>query len=290
MADKVGFGDRIKALEQTEAGRAALPRLPLLARLDGRAFHTLTRGFDRPFDSAMSESMIETAKALVEEFDAVCAYTQSDEITLAWLEPNLFDGRFQKLTSVLAGYTSVVFSRALSVRRPSVRQVPCFDCRVWQVPTLQDVIDVFVWREDDATKNSLTMAAQAHYSHKELHGVDSAAKQELLFKKGINWNDFPAHFKRGAYLKRIVEDRPLTEAEWLRIPEKKRPARDLLVRRSRVEMLDMPPIRRYLEADRVLLGVKLPEANDARYEVLSGKPLRYGKKADVASKVKRKAG
>ena len=291
MADKVGFGDRIKALELVEAGRTAMPRLPLLARLDGRAFHTLTRGFDRPFDPDMSSSMVLTAQALVEEFDAVCAYTQSDEITLAWLEPNLFDGRFQKLTSVLAGYASVVFATAISEwKKSAIKQVPCFDCRVWQVPTFQDVIDVFVWREDDATKNSITMAALAHYSHKELHGVDSAAKHEMLFKKGVNWNDFPAHFRRGVYLRRILEDRPLTDAEWLRIPEKKRPPRDLLVRRSRVDVLDMPPIRKYLEADRVLLGIKLPEANDTKYEVLSHKPLRYGKKAEAVLKAKKKAG
>jgi tRNA(His) 5'-end guanylyltransferase len=291
MTAKMGFGDRIKMLEMAEAGRVALPRLPVLARLDGRAFHTFTRGFDRPFDPAMSAAMIATAKALVEEFDAACAYTQSDEITLAWLEPNIFDGRFQKLTSVVAGYTSVVFAAEIRERKSHLgKQVPCFDCRVWQVPTLQDVIDVFVWREDDATKNSITMAAQAYYSHKDLHGVDSAAKHELLFRKGVNWNDFPAHFRRGVYLKRVLEDRPLTEQEWLRIPEKKRPARDLLVRRSKVDVLDMPPIRKYLEADRVLLGVKLPEVEVPRYEVLAASPLRYGKKAEVVLKTKKKAG
>lgn len=284
----LGFGDRIKELEQHEAGRKALPRLPVMARLDGRAFHSFCRGFTRPFDEAMSSAMIQTAGALVEEFHPVCAYTQSDEITLAWLEPNLFDGRFQKLTSVLAGYASVVFSKAILEKKPGIRQVPCFDCRVWQVPSLQDVIDVFVWREDDATKNSITMAAQAYYSHKELHGVDSADKHELLFKKGVNWNDFPTHFKRGAYLKRLVEDRPLTEQEWLRVPEKKRPPKDLLVRRNKIEVLGMPPIRKCLEADRVLLGVKLPEEDTIRYEVTSSKPLRYEKKIEIPSKSKRK--
>lgn len=290
MAEQVRFGDRIKALEQAEAGRAAMPRLPVLVRLDGRAFHSLSRGFDRPFDAAMADSMAITAGLLVEEFDAVCAYTQSDEITLAWLEPNVFDGRFQKLTSVMAGYASVVFATQLAKRKPAgSRQIPCFDCRVWQVPSLQDVIDVFVWREDDATKNSITMAAQAHYSHKELHGKTGVEKQEMLFKKGINWNDFPAQFKRGAYLKRIVEDRPLTEEEWLRIPEKKRPARDLQVKRSRVVPINMPPIRKFLEADRILLGVKLGNEDSRRYEVCSGDPIKYRLKPEAEPKKRKKA-
>lgn len=289
MAEQVGFGDRIKALEQLEAGRTAMPWLPLLARLDGRAFHTLTKGFDRPFDSAMADSMAITAGLLVEEFDAVCAYTQSDEITLAWLEPNIFDGRFQKLTSVMAGYASVVFATQLAKRKSGIRQVPCFDCRVWQVPSFQDVIDVFVWREDDAAKNSITMAAQAHYSHKELHGKTGAEKQEMLFKKGINWNDFPAQYKRGVYLKRIVEDRPLSEGEWLRIPEKKRPARNLLVTRSRVVPIDMPPIRKYPEADRVLLGVRIADEDTYRYEVCSGTPLKYRLKPEAEPKKRKKA-
>lgn len=290
MTAKVGFGDRIKALERIEAGRIAIPRLPILARLDGRAFHTLTKNYDRPFDLDMSNSMIQTAQALVEEFDAVCAYTQSDEITLAWLEPNLFDGRFQKLTSVLAGYCSVVFATAISEwKGDRTGQVPCFDCRVWQVPTLQDVLDVFVWREDDATKNSITMAAQAYYSHKELHGVDSAAKHEMLHKKGVNWNSYPAHFRRGVYLKRVLEKRPLAEHELERIPTRNRPKPGTLVTRSKVAVLDMPPIRKFKEADRVLLGIQLPEVDEVRYEVLAESPLHYGKKKIQEKKKKRGA-
>jgi tRNA(His) 5'-end guanylyltransferase len=286
MTSKVGFGDRIKALEHMEAGRTVLPRLPLLARLDGRAFHTLSRGFARPFDPGMSSTMVETSKALVEEFDAVCAYTQSDEITLAWLEPCLFDGRIQKLTSVLAGYASAHFAPRITMHHPNIRQVPCFDCRVWQVPTIQDVIDVFVWREDDATKNSVTMAAQAFYSHKELQGVNSAQKHEMLFKKGINWNDYPAHFRRGVYLKRVVSERTLSTEEWEKIPEKKRPARELLVRRSKVEVLDLPPIRRFPEATQVLLGVAPHVDSLIRYEVTSASPLQFGAKAVLAKKEK----
>lgn len=286
MKDGASFGDSIKALEMAEAGRKALPRLPILARLDGRAFHSLSKGFDRPFDAGMSHSMLLTTEALVEEFDAVCAYTQSDEITLAWLQPCVFDGRIQKLTSVLAGFASSVFSTAIQAHYPNLRQVPCFDCRVWQVPAIQDVIDVFVWREDDATKNSITMAAQSLYSHKELHGVNSAQKHEMLFKKGVNWNDYPAHFKRGVYLKRVVSERRLSAEEWTRIPEKKRPARDLMVRRSKVDVLDIPPIRKFPEATQALLGVDPRGESSMQYEIVSASPLRFGPKV-FSPKVKK---
>lgn len=280
-SDKAGFAESVKNLEMMEAGRSALPRLPLMARLDGRAFHTLTRKFDRPFDAGMSFSMIETAKALVEEFDPCCAYTQSDEITLAWLEPNLFDGRFQKMTSVLAGYASAIFHNLIQAAKASnaPKQVACFDCRVWQVPTVQDVIDVFVWREDDATKNSLSMAAQSVYSHKQLMGVNSAQKHDMLHAKGINWDKYPVHFKRGVYLKRVVVERKLTPEEIMALPEKARSkVADRIVKRNVISVLNMPPIRKYKEACRVLLGADLAEPV-VRYEVVSADPLEYKAKS-----------
>ena len=138
-----GLGDRCKDLEQREASRAAMRGLPLLARLDGRAFHTFTRGLTRPYDPAMSRCMIETARTLVEETQARVAYTQSDEITLAWYEPAdaattyLFDGRWQKLGSVLAGLASARFNQLVAEHLPAkAALLPHFDCRLWQVPTL----------------------------------------------------------------------------------------------------------------------------------------------------------
>src|SRR5688572_6333212 len=163
--------------------------LPLLARLDGRAFHTFTRDLQRPYEPGMSRSMVETARFLVQETTAAVGYTQSDEITLAWFEPSqspseyAFDGRFQKLASVLAGMASSRFCQLIAKELPAkVDEVPHFDCRVWQVPTLADAADVLIWREDDATKNSITMAAGAYYNDRELHGKNSSQKQEMLFQ------------------------------------------------------------------------------------------------------------
>jgi tRNA(His) guanylyltransferase len=245
-----GLGDRCKQYELAEAGRRAMRGIPLMARLDGRAFHTFTRGLQRPYEQRLSTVMIETARYLVQDLTAIVAYTQSDEITLAWYEAStsasdyLFDGRFQKLASVLAGAASARFVKLVAQHLPEKSdETPHFDCRVWQVPTLGDAADVFVWREDDATKNSITMAALAHYSESEIEGVSGNAKQEMLWQKGVNWNDFPAFFKRGTYLQRRTVDRLLTDEERARIPEAHRPPPGKTVRRTQVLELELPPVR-----------------------------------------------
>ncbi|HEU0031972.1 MAG TPA: tRNA(His) guanylyltransferase Thg1 family protein [Kofleriaceae bacterium] len=254
-----GLGDRCKSFEQAEANRRAIRGLPLLARLDGRAFHRFTRDLRRPYDAGMSTAMIETTRYLVQETIALVGYTQSDEITLAWYEPSqsaaeyAFDGRFQKLASVLAGMASARFCQLVATHLPAkASETPHFDCRVWQVPTLQDAADVFVWREDDATKNSITMAATAHYSDAELDGKHSGEKQELLFAKGVNWNDFPSFFKRGTYVQRRAFERTLTGDERARIPEAHRPPLGATFQRTQVIELELPPVRKIANLTAVL--------------------------------------
>jgi tRNA(His) 5'-end guanylyltransferase len=263
------LGDRCKQYEAPEAGRRALRGTPLLARLDGRAFHTFTRDLRRPYDEAMSRCMIETARYLVQESNALVGYTQSDEITLAWFETSQsvteynFDGRFQKLASVLAAQASVRFFQLVTEHLPAkARELPHFDARVWQVPTLADAADVFVWREDDATKNSITMAARAVYTDRELHEKDSGVKQEMLFGKGINWNDYPAFFKRGSYLQRRTSSKTLTDAERARIPEAHRPPADATFERTSVVDLELPPIRTIANLIPVLFERAAPTARE----------------------------
>lgn len=253
------LGDRCKALEIVEAGRKAMRGIPLLARLDGRAFHTYTRGLKRPYDEGMSTAMQETTKCLVEKLHAAVGYTQSDEITLAWyvgadtVSQYPFDGRFQKLTSVLAGLASAQFSSIADELLPDKKGLlPHFDCRVWQVPSLTEAVEVFVWREADAVKNSITMAASAYYSHKELHGKGSRDKHEMLHQKGVNWNDYPPFFKRGVYFQRRNFEKPLTEEELSKIPETHRPAPGTLFIRSKVVDLELPPITKVKNIKEVL--------------------------------------
>lgn len=233
--------------------------LPLLARLDGRAFHTFTRDLNRPYEHGMSIAMIETTRYLVHEMVALVGYTQSDEITLAWFEESqsasdyVFDGRLQKLASVLAGMASTKFYQLVLKHLPNkAAEVPHFDCRVWQVPTLEDAADVFIWREDDATKNSITMAAGAYYTDSELDGKNSGIKQEMLWQKGINWNDYPNFFKRGSYLQRRIYERALTDEECMRIPEPHRPSVGSTFQRTQVVELELPPVRKIANLSAVL--------------------------------------
>jgi tRNA(His) 5'-end guanylyltransferase len=146
--------------------------------------------------------------------------------------------------SVVAGLATARFVQLVAEHLPAkAGLLPHFDCRAWQVPSRAEAIDVFVWREADAVKNSITMAAGALYSDRELHGQHSAQKQELLFARGVNWNDYPAFFKRGTYLGRCAAELPLTEDERARIPEGHRPPPGTLVTRQRVVEFDLPPVR-----------------------------------------------
>ncbi|HLL22089.1 MAG TPA: tRNA(His) guanylyltransferase Thg1 family protein, partial [Kofleriaceae bacterium] len=204
---------------------------------------------------------------LVQEMMAVVGYTQSDEITLAWFESSqspsdyAFDGRFQKLASVLAGMASARFGQLVREHLPQkAAETPHFDCRVWQVPTLEDAAEVFVWREDDATKNSITMAAGAYYGDDELVGKGSGVKQEMLWQKGVNWNDYPTFFKRGTYVQRRTVERVLTDEERTRIPEAHRPPAGTVVQRSQVVERELPPVRKIANLSAVLFERAEPVA------------------------------
>jgi len=190
--------------------------------------------------------MIETMKHLVSKFGADLGYTQSDEITLYWRNDDtkaemMFDGRYQKWHSLLAASASVRFFKEVFLTLAAKTTAdPEFDCRVWQLPTEQEAYHAFLWREDDATRNSLQMAAQKHYSAKELHKKGHAQLHDLLHAKEINWNNYPAFFKRGTYARRMVFEKLLSEAELARIPARNRPTGP--VTRSEVRCLDLPPL------------------------------------------------
>lgn len=243
------LGDRMKGYESAECGRRFMPLLPIMARIDGRCFSSFTRGMQRPYDSLMSEAMIETMVYLVGETNACMGYTQSDEITLAWhsTDPKSqvwFDGRIHKMVSQLAALTTLYFYRLTLQMLPEfARRLPTFDARAWQVPNRTEGANVFLWREWDATKNSLTMAASEYYSHKELHGVSGQQKHDMLHAKGVNWNDYPAYFKRGTYAQRRTVQCPFSTAELEQLPEKHEARLNpgLIVERQQVTVLDMPP-------------------------------------------------
>lgn len=241
MIDKMG--DRLKMFEGIEAGRILIPNLPICVRVDGRAFHTFTRGMNRPYDERMSKAMIETMKYLVQKTDACIGYVQSDEISLVLSDRKepLFGGRVQKLTSIIAAMATAKFNDEIHKSFPD-KPLAEFDCRVWNVPNRTEAANTILWREFDATKNSISMAARSVYSDNQLLGKNSSDKQEMLWQKGINWDKYPVFFKRGTYARRVVMERKLTPDELKDLPEhheaRKNP--DMVFTRSEIKEIEMP--------------------------------------------------
>jgi tRNA(His) 5'-end guanylyltransferase len=260
----------MKAYEQQEAGRRFLPLLPVCARLDGKGFSKFTKELQRPYDSRLVELMCCTTAYLVQETQACIGYTQSDEISLVWYSDEyksqiFFDRRVQKMVSVLASMTTAFFNAHLPEHLPEKTGVlALFDCRVWQVPTLEEATNTLLWREFDATKNSISMAARHYYPHKALHKKTGDEMQEMLWQKGVNWNDYPSFFKRGTFVQKRKVVRAFTPEEIVRLPTKhdarKNPA--LTIERSEVQRLNMPPFARVKNRIEVIFDGATPKLDD----------------------------
>ena len=193
-----------------------VPRLPMVIRADGKAFHTLTRDMGRPFDAGFVEHMLHVATTLCHEIDGVqVAYVQSDEISVLVRDDQTlttqpwFDKELDKIVSVSAGIASSEMSLRLGRRA-------VFDARAFVLPP-GEVANYYVWRQQDATRNSVSMAAHAELAKKLgadasqalLHGKTWGEQQELLFAHcGVNWSEYPAHLKRGACIVPTTEQRP----------------------------------------------------------------------------------
>lgn len=210
MTDRTALGDRMKRHE--EPFRAVLPRRTYtVLRVDGRAFHSYLRGAERPFDTTFMGDMDAVAEALCAEIaGAVLAYTQSDEISVLFTdfaseqtEP-WFGGVVAKQLSISAALATAV----LNERRPGRRAL--FDSRVFTLSDPVEVANYLLWRQRDAVRNSISMAAQAHFSHRRLHQISTAGMQELLWSEArVNWNDYPDGCKRGRITMRHTGERPV---------------------------------------------------------------------------------
>jgi tRNA(His) 5'-end guanylyltransferase len=258
MKDNDDFGNRMKDYEGAEAERRLIPMLPVCARLDGRCFSKFTQKMKRPYDERLSRLMIEVTKHLVKETNACIGYTQSDEISLVWYykEYNsemMFSRKVHKLTSILASectahfnwmfYRPGFFGDPGWLSRSDVKPRPAvFDCRVWQVPTTAEAANVFLWREQDATKNAISMAAQSVYSHKQLQNKNGSEMKKMLSQKDIDFNDYPSFFKRGTFVQRREKTCKLTPKEIIELPPhhaaRKNP--DLKFMRTEIVILEMP--------------------------------------------------
>lgn len=239
------LGDKHKKYEAfTES--VLMPWLPVVVRLDGRSFHTFTKGLKRPYDARMSEVMIETTKYLLDKTGADIGYCQSDEITIAFSNEYgtgneectmMFSGRVQKIVSIFASIASVRFNQLIAEKIPEKSHLmPVFDARVFQYPSLALAAETFLWRETDATRNSLSMAVQSLYNHKDCMGAGFKKKHDMLYAKGVNWNDYPAFFKRGTYVAKREFMMTLNKEELDKIPVKFREPGKTYSRNSVVDL------------------------------------------------------
>ncbi len=247
------LGDRIKSYESQETARKLIPGIPTYARIDGRSFSRFTRDMQRPYDERMMAAMTHATQYLVDKSGATIGYTQSDEISLAWAHTDhtqefWFGGKMHKLTSVLASMVTIAFVQGVIAHFDNAAQLldraPHFDCRVFQVPNLDELANCLLWRNLDATKNAISQAAHHYFSHAELQGVSGAQKQEMLFNKGVNFNDYPAHFKRGSWVRKELVERNFDPQEWASIPLEHRPDLASLLLRSELKVFDLPPLNK----------------------------------------------
>lgn len=232
--DRNDLAKRMKGYESVSKTRL-VSRMPVIIRLDGRSFHTFTRGFKKPFDEVLIKSMQDTMKYLCENIQGcVLGYHQSDEITLALVDykklnsSSWFDNEVQKICRISASMATMAFNKffksnvekmiseyncslvpqcmEIQMKRDEYHRIllkavskgAMFDARCFNIPK-EEVTNNIYWRQLDATRNSIQMVGQANFSQKELHGKSCNKIQDMLFtQKGINWNNFPTYQKRGS--------------------------------------------------------------------------------------------
>lgn len=260
------LGDWCKWLEKNFSPEIAIPTLPVIIRIDGNNFHNWTKGLNRPFDEGLVKLMVDTTKFLVQETNAVIGYTQSDEITLVLYSDDrksaiYNDGKKQKILSKLTGKCVSYFNEKRSEYLPTHNRIANFDCRIYQTPSLHDACVQLLWRENDATKNSISMLAQSLFPHKQLQNLNGNEMQDkMMLEKGVNWNDLPVKYKRGTYVKRIKTSKPFTVEELATLPPKHQAHKnpDLVIERSVIKEIELPIFSRIINKEAVVFEDAAP--------------------------------
>ena len=211
-SSKDQLGDRMKGYEAVSNSQRMIPGLPLYARIDGRHFSKFTKGFGYPYPELdgecgyeMTSAMQVTAEALCEEFNCTLVETHSDEISLAWLDVGKapFNGEYFKLVSNLASYATSVFTCRIFSFIPdklAKGEYPSFDCRIFQVPSMIELANLFVWRQNDCMRGCLNQYAQQFFSHRELQGKSGEERHRMCLDAGHDYdNRVDAVFKYGYF-------------------------------------------------------------------------------------------
>lgn len=231
--DNSNLGQRMKTYYENTYRFGMTRRMPVAIRIDGKAFHTFTKGFVIPFDKVLSNAMVRTMEYLCENIQGcVFGYTQSDEITLILLDYQTlqtdawFGYEIQKICSISASMATMAFNKFFkdevnkwwdtaydrawwienkwekvnnlyATYLKAFEKGAMFDSRCFNIPK-EEVCNLIYWRQLDATRNSIQMVGQANFSHAELQGKSCNDIQDMLMeKKNINWNDYPTRWKRG---------------------------------------------------------------------------------------------
>lgn len=221
------LGTRMKTYYEQVPKTRLVRRMPVAIRIDGKAFHTFTRGFQKPFDEVLGNAMVRTMEYLCKNIQGcVFGYTQSDEITLLLIDYQTldtdawFEYEVQKMCSISASMATMAFNtffknevdkfyynhcsredplfeKHYQTYRDAQYKGAMFDSRVFNIPK-EEACNLVYWRQLDATRNSIQMVGQANFSHSELQGCSCNVIQDMLHEqRGINWNDFPTRWKRG---------------------------------------------------------------------------------------------
>ena len=235
------LGDRMKENYESRSKTSLVRRMPVMIRLDGKSFHTLTRGFERPFDARLTEAMQETTLELCKNIQGcVFGYTQSDEITLILVDYNnldtdaWFDYEVQKLCSVSASMCTFYYNKIFRKKVESfiaengqtqetekliksyeiaLERGGMFDARAFNVPE-SEVVNAVLWRQQDCARNSIFSLAYAHFPYKELKGKNTSQMQDMLMHTyNINWNNIPTHLKRGTSILKDEEGKWIIDIE-----------------------------------------------------------------------------
>jgi tRNA(His) guanylyltransferase len=192
------LSERMKDFYENKSRYYLQRRTYTIIRVDGKSFHTYTKGLKRPFDDQLIQDMDETAIFLCKNIQgAKMAFVQSDEISIlttdfdslvtdAW-----FGGNIQKIASISASLATAKFNELRSGK------LAFFDSRAFNISTKTEVENYFIWRQQDTVRNSISSVAQSMYSVKELHGKNTSQMQDMIFQKGTNWNNYDPRLKRG---------------------------------------------------------------------------------------------
>lgn len=240
MKNKDSLGDRMKNNYENRSKTYLTRRVPVCLRCDGRAFHSFTRGLKRPYDKIFHKAMNDTLMYLCKNIQGCkVGYTQSDEITLLLVDYDTittdawFDYSVQKMCSITASMATLAFNKSFAKSaddffRNNIKDVDeknedviyfktlmkavetgaMFDARCFNIPE-DEVVNCFIWRQQDATRNAIQMLGQCNFPHKALQGKSCNDIQDMLMTiKGINFNDMPVEFKRGVCCIKVTEQDP----------------------------------------------------------------------------------